>query len=260
MADPDPWRNRLRATFGWPLPLTMATLKRQADDVVPLQKQPPASLVLLASLLKLVGETERSTAVLQIAWQRFPGDFWVNHRLGMSPWSQGRFAGPEEALRFSTAAVAARPYSAPAHANLGLALAGNGKVEEAIACYHKAIELDPKLAHAQYHLGYALYRKGKPDAAITCWKKAIALDPRFAWAHFNLGTALAGKGQLDAAIACWKKAIALDPKLASAHFNLGLALKQQGKFDEAIASYRNAIEVDPSNVNARNELGLALGR
>src|SRR5262249_27686307 len=109
---------------------------------------------------------------------------------------------------------------AQAHTSLGVALAGKGQLDEAIACFRKALALDPKDAQAHTNLGNALRRKGDLDGAIACYRTAIALDPKHATAHHNLGKALAQKGRVDEAIACYKKAIELDPKYAGADLAL----------------------------------------
>jgi tetratricopeptide (TPR) repeat protein len=145
-----------------------------------------------------------------------------------------------------------------AHNNLGHALYGQEKVEEAIACFRQAIALDPKDSLAHYNLGYALYGKGKVDEAIACFRKAIALDPKHAGAHHNLGLTLWRKGQVDEAINCWRKAIALDPKFALPHFALGRELLQQGRFAHAQASTRRALDLlapqDPLRQTASRQL------
>jgi superkiller protein 3 len=257
-ADPDPWRNGLRAALGRPLGESAAALKKLAADGKFLEQQPAASLVLLARMLAQVGEGERSAAVLRSAWRRFPGDFWVNFNLGGSSWSRYHYERPEEAVRFLTAAVAARPGSFPAYNNLGNALKDQGKLDEAIACYRQAIKLDPKHAKAHSNLGAALANQGKQDEAIACYRQAIKLDPKLAMAHNNLGLALAKQGKQDEAIACYRQAIKLDPKFAPAHDNLGIALTKQGKLDEAIAACRQAIKLDPKYAPAHSNLGNAL--
>jgi tetratricopeptide (TPR) repeat protein len=72
------------------------------------------------------------------------------------------------------------PEDAPAYNDLGNALLGKGRVDEAIACFRKALAFAPKHARAHNYLGAALVRKGQVDAAISSWRKATALDPKYA--------------------------------------------------------------------------------
>jgi tetratricopeptide (TPR) repeat protein len=69
----------------------------------------------------------------------------------------------------------------------------------------------------------ALHEKGKVEVAIACYHRAI-LDPKHAYAHHNLGTPLHGKGQVDEAIEGFRTAIASDPKYAYAHATCSLSI------------------------------------
>ena len=60
-----------------------------------------------------------------------------------------------------------KPDYAEAHDNLGLALAGRGQVDEAIACYQKALEINPDLAKAHNNFGVLLGQGGRFDEAIV---------------------------------------------------------------------------------------------
>jgi tetratricopeptide (TPR) repeat protein len=233
-ADPDPGRNGLRAAFGRPPGEAAAALKKLAANGKFLEQQSAASLVLLAGRLKAVGEGARSAAVLRSAWQRFPGDFWVNFDLGLSLWSDSNrhYERPEEAVRFLTVAVAARPSSFATHYNLGKALYLQGKLDESIAASRQAVKLYPKGSNAHYMIGLALFKQGKLDEAIGWFRKAIKLYPEHALAHLNLGSALGFPGKLEEAIACYRQAIKLDPKEVGVHHYLATAERMaavQGK-------------------------------
>jgi superkiller protein 3 len=128
-----------------------------------------------------------------------------------------------------------------AHTNLGIALYGNGEVDEAIACFQKAIALDPKFAMAHDNLGLALADKGQWDEAIACFQKAIALDPKYAAAHNNLADVLANAADPKLrdpvqAVAEAKKAIELEPKVGVAWNTLGEAYYRTGQWQEAITA------------------------
>jgi tetratricopeptide (TPR) repeat protein len=70
--------------------------------------------------------------------------------------------------------------------NLGLALAGQGKLDEAIAEYRHAIELDPKNGDPHNNLGLTLKDQGKLDDAIAEYHHAIELNPKNENAHAAL--------------------------------------------------------------------------
>ena len=138
-----------------------------------------------------------------------------------------------------------RQADAVTHYERGVALAVEGKLDEAIAEYRAAIRIKPDLAEAHSSLGVALAEQGKLDEAIAEYRAAIRMPPDFAETHYFLGKALAVQGKLDEAIDEFRAAIRIEPDNAEAHFILGLALAGQGKLDEAIAEYRAAIRIKP---------------
>jgi serine/threonine-protein kinase len=291
-ADPDPWRNGLRDQLDGG---DITALRRLADDVSTLDRQPTPSLILLSRSLKQRGEPERARGVLGRAWRRDPGDFWVNFDSGMVHWdgsSYGRDWQINEAIRFLSAAVSLRPRgfapyiafgvaerdrgqyeqaaaafrkalalnpdSVKAHNNLGMVLKAQGHLDEAVVQYREAIRLGPDAADPHYNLGLALKAQGHLDEAAAQYREAIRLDPDFADAHKNLGNILVAQGRLDEAIAECRKAIKHKPDDAEAHVNLGNILDEQGHFDEAAAAYREAIKHKPDDAAAHGRLGLAL--
>jgi serine/threonine protein kinase/Flp pilus assembly protein TadD len=259
--DPEPLRDRLRATWGQPVANVRDDLRRLAESI-DVRAQHPATLFILARTLAMVALPDSAMRILWAAQSLHPGDFWLNMELGHHHLVQRN--DQEGAVRFYTAAVAIRPQSGIAHGLLGALLIKQKKFDEAIALYRKAIELDPKLDLAHVNFGYALYAKGLLDEAIAEGHKALELVPKNANArnrahlHNNLGNALAAKGRVDEAILEFKKAIELDPKNAPAHNGLGTRLRVKGRVDEAIAEYKKAIELDPRYATPHTCLGNAL--
>ena len=102
---------------------------------------------------------KRLLALLRRAQQAFPGDFWINHDLGMA---LGDCQPPqhEEAIRFLTVAVALRPDSAELRFNLGSTLARAGRLDEALVACRQAIGLKPDYSMAHLDLGVAPRREG----------------------------------------------------------------------------------------------------
>jgi tetratricopeptide (TPR) repeat protein len=224
------------------------------------------------------------------AQRRYPGDYWINYRLGQKLVGKGA-EHADEAIGYLRAAIAVRPSPEPyfqlgkglaqrarwdeavaayrtaielgggtasTHTGLGYALEGQGKPAEAVACFRRAIELDSAAAGRHVNLGRALRKLAKLDEAVASYQKAIELDPKRGEYHSAIGLVRAQQGKLVEATALFRTAIALDPKDVAAHHNLGVALNNQGKVDEAIASYRAAIELDPKHSLAHHNLGACL--
>src|SRR5262249_37663865 len=150
-----------------------------------LSKQPAVTLSLLGHvvLTKVLrqgpqqaqpGDVNAAEKVLRQGRQAHPGDFWLEHDLGLC---LGKVKPPkhEEAVRFLTAAVALRSRSPGAHVNLGNALNGQGKHKEAEAAHREAIRLEPDFAEAHNNLGDALSDQGKHKEAEAAFREAIRL-------------------------------------------------------------------------------------
>jgi tetratricopeptide (TPR) repeat protein len=147
---------------------------------------------------------------------------------------------------------------APAYSNLGTALRALGRQEEAVHAYEQALKLQPDFAGAHYNLANLLLDAGNPAAAATEFRRALQSEPASAEVHSNLGIALAATGHGDEAISEFRRAIALDPSAAKAHRNLGDALSASGAQAEAIASLRRAAELEPGDAAIQYDLGSAL--
>jgi serine/threonine protein kinase/tetratricopeptide (TPR) repeat protein len=256
--------------------LMTAVRGRDSATLVRLMQEPafrdvaPGTLTLLAGELAAVKEWTAAERLLRAGVERYPGDFWLNHELGMVLNNQTP-KRPEEAVRYLTAALALRSDSPLVYNNLGLALNATHDKQAAIRCYRTALRIDPKCALVHHNLGVALYEKGQLDEAIAEHREAIRLKKGFVEAHFNLGNALQAKGKLDEAIAEFREAIRLKGDYSEARFNLGNALQAKGqlddaiteqceahlilgnalfgkgKMDEAIACYRKVLELDPKH-------------
>ena len=150
------------------------------------------------------------------------------------------------------------PNNFHAQTQLGIALAGLGRLDEAIVAFRRAIQIAPESPEAHNNLGNALRERGRFDEAVAACRRALELKPDFAEALVNLGASVAAQGQLEQAIAAYRRALEIKPDLPHAHNNLASALRESGRFDEAIAACRRALDLDPRFPEAHNNLGASL--
>jgi tetratricopeptide (TPR) repeat protein len=259
------------------------------------EKLPAASLVMLAQESASRRQWVAAERLLRAGLEQRPGDFWLNHELGML-FKKQQPPRAEEAVRYLTAALALRPDSPGVHLNLGNALKAKGDREGAICRYQAALHINPNYAAAHFGLGRALGEKNDVEGAIRHYRAATRIAPNHAeahnnlglllgneikdlegairefraalgskgpfpeahCAHFNLGNALARKGQLDEAIAAYREAILLKKDHPEAHRSLGNALRDTGRLDEAIAVYHEALRLKKDFPEAHIDLGTAL--
>jgi Flp pilus assembly protein TadD len=279
-ADPDSWRNRLRDVLerGGEDGRTLKELAAAARDDLP-----PVTALLLAKLAQGTGAAERTLDVLRQVRQRHPGDFWINYTLAVYLSCLGSLHG-EEVLRYHTAAVALKPWSARAHLERGDALAKKGLLDEAIAEFRDTVRLlnnDAEgiesngiwrdviasqggttkaakvtmqgYAEAHAKLAKALRQKGLLD-------EAQRIEGPSAYFHLSEGKRLMLQGDLDGSIVELQEAIRLKKDDAEAHNALGTALMLNGRLDEAIDKYREAIRLQKDFAMAHFNLGSLLLR
>jgi tetratricopeptide (TPR) repeat protein len=171
-------------------------------------------------------------------------------------WVQVRYW--ENSMALSKHAVEVTVNNYHMHNNLGVALAHQGKMREAMAQYTEALRIHPGLAHVKNNIGSILFREGKIQEAIDYYTEALKIDPNYADAHSNFGVALVREGKIQEAIAHYKEALRIKPDYAEVHNNLGFALARQGKNQDAIDHFSEALRIKPDYVDAFNNLGVAL--
>src|SRR5262249_42166823 len=183
------------------------------------------SLHLLGTGLARAGDQVLAESVLRSAQGRHPGDVWINYELGGALEGLSR---RDEAIRFYTAARAIRPETAH---ELAHALGAPGPGDEALAVFRDRRRLRPGNARHLTCLGSLLKDRGLSREASE-----------------------AG----EAAVAAGREGIRLKPNDAAAHFQFGRALSAQVHWDEAIAEFRTAIRLKPEDPNAHHSLGVIL--
>jgi len=288
LADPNPWRGRLRAALDQPRGKDRLVTLRAIADSARVEDMPAVSLDLLGVSLLDEGDAQAAADLLLKAQRAHPSDGWLKYNLARSLDKLGR---TEEAIRYLMAARTIHPETAHdlAHAleRMGEAdeaivmfrdlirlrgteernlvcLAGvlqnQGVLAEAVTQLREAIRLKPDNARAHNNLGFALKCQGKLDDAMLEYRAAIRIEPDDAKAHINLGLLLfVDKHEYAAAAAEYREAIRIKPDDAESHNDLGLALRGQGRLDDAITEYRASISIKPDDARTHNNLGGALG-
>ncbi len=180
--------------------------------------------------------------------------------------------------------------------NLGMALYGAGRIDEAAGTFRKALKLNPRSAVCFMYIGRCCLARerlteaasalngalrlhpewpealdafallslavGRPDKAITFVRRALAVEPGRTASQQLGGTACERIGDYEEAAALYRAVIASVPE-PPALIGLAMALQRLGRHDEALSVFDQAIESNPSDPAPRHGLGsslLALGR
>ena len=98
-------------------------------------------------------------------------------------------------------AIALDPGHAEAHLNVGrLLLHQAGELATAETHYRQACAARPTSALAAFNLGVALEDRGDVTQAMVAYKRAVKFDPEHGEAHFNLGRLCESSGDVSAAL------------------------------------------------------------
>ena len=106
------------------------------------------------------------------------------------------------------------------HYNLGVVLARNGVLDDAIKQYRVALNLKPDYVEAYYNLGNAFARKGDVETAIFNYRKALQFNPDFFQSYYNIAKILYGQGKVNKAIHNYQKALTINNQTPQTLFNL----------------------------------------
>ena len=142
--------------------------------------------------------------------------------------------------------------------NLGLALGGSGRYDEAAAHFEKALQIDRNFYDGLVGMGVTREFQGRLPEAIDYFQAAIHSQPDTPTAHLQLGRVLWKQNSDQAALEEIGRAWQLAPKDADIRADFGLALQLVGRIPEAIEQFHVALRVNPNNAETHANLGLAL--
>lgn len=148
-------------------------------------------------------------------------------------------------------------------ADLGAALAKQGRIDEAVKAADKAVQLTPDHADLWRNLGNVLIDAGRGSDALLCFQHALKLDPRQWEAAYKAGQLLYDLGRFEEALSHLESSLERRPDSAPTLHMRALVLKSLNRLDEALADSRRAIELDPTNADSHGNLAKvleALGR
>jgi serine/threonine protein kinase/Flp pilus assembly protein TadD len=257
LADPDDWRNQVRDA--------LEHGKREALNelaaLAPTSKLPVQTLSLLAVGLDL----EHCETFLRKAQRDHPDDFWINFQLAWTLHCGPNRGKLDDAVRFYTAALAARPKNAPCWKYLGDVLCLHRKLEDADAAYRKAIDLEPgnRPAHAGLvRCAFMIHHKGQTrqlrERAIVALCAALKVDPPDGSYRAGLCQLLLDDVKGSVPIPEIETALPTNLDRSLLHYSLGCALRRKGQGDAAIGEFREAIRLREDCVDAHYHLGAAL--
>lgn len=129
----------------------------------------------------------------------------------------------------------------------GVAFHRQGRIDDALRCYHKVLKKLPRHFTAAYLAGVGHLLRGEPAEARRLLAVAVNENPTNIDAQADYGTALAMTGAPDAALAAFDRALAINPRHPGACLNRANTLATLNRLAEALDALATAHAADPSN-------------
>ncbi len=249
----DPWRRevwrayraRRRDVTPWPTALLTETPGN------------PEDVLFLGSML--AGDPDRrvelrAAQLLELATEHLPDEYWPHFLLGY--WKAEalpEIVDLEQAIEHDYRAVAIRPGSYTALANLGHSLLLANRNTEALHVLERAARLAPDDALSHGNLGEALRRLGRLDEALRAHDRSIALDSTRSRPYLNRSLVHSQLGDHAAAERDLRRALELEPGYVKAWIRLGAVLEQQGQIDAALQELDRGLERIPDSPDLNAE-------
>lgn len=180
-------------------------------------------------------------------------DLETLYAAGLTAYQAGDFSAAEMAFR---EVLLGAPDSAVVHNSLGMALAQQGRLEEAAQEYAAATALDAGYATAWFNLGVVRLALADPAGAEGALLQAAAVDGDFAAAHLKLADLYVEQGRNSEAEARYLQAIRAGPELVEAHLGLGLLYASQEDWSKAQNALETGLALAPDSLEIRYHLGV----
>ena len=147
-------------------------------------------------------------------------------------------------------AVAANPLDGRVQMNLGVVLADEGRLKEAVPVLRAALTLLPHDNLLLSNLGTVLHRIGEYHESAKLYTRALALTPASPNLRYNLANSLMDLGiQTDLSLLAYSveeytECLALDATYPGAMNNLGNALKEMDLFVPALRAWQTSLRLE----------------
>lgn len=139
--------------------------------------------------------------------------------------------------------------------NLGVTKSQSGDRTGAIEAYKKCLEFSPGDLDATKNLALALASEGRHDEALPLFRK-LSTGTSSVEAKSNYAAALAREGDMDGAIQIWREIVRANPDQHTVRLNLANALWAKGDHATARFHFATVLKARPSDPNALNGVGL----
>ena len=169
--------------------------------------------------------------------------------LGTLTWRQAGIYRDD--VTFYQHIIALNPVAHDAHLNLSAALSARGRKEEALAAALTAVEQRPDSADGYNNVGEALIGLRRFDEAEQYLRRGQKINPRHPNTLLNLVVALERQERYEEALAGYDDILKLNPEDIKIHVGRGSLLVRMRRYAEAFESLKPAVARPPALPSAR---------
>lgn len=173
---------------------------------------------------------------------------------------EGLLGKNSQAIELFRRAVSMARSDPKLHLDLGLALADNDEMNEALLEISTALKLDPKLADGFVVRGRIFSDLKRFDDAAKSYSTATQVDPHLAKAWYYWATSEMQRDNYAKASELLEHAIRIEPENAADLRLLGQCLAYQSHYAAAAEAWRRVLAIDPDDSKTTYLLSQALRR
>jgi tetratricopeptide (TPR) repeat protein len=177
---------------------------------------------------------------------------------GLAAYERGDFTNAAAEFGRIVSLDPREPQRSTAHYDLGLALAGAGRLDLAAREFEAAALSDPGFLAALADLVSVDLERGDAAGARRAAGRLLALAPDSARALYGAGLAALRAGDAAAARDAFSTLLKKNPAYATAHYDVALAELRLGRYGEAEREIRAALDLAPRFARAHLALGMVL--
>lgn len=202
-----------------------------------------------------VGRLDDARAALDEALRHDPRRADAHHLLGLVCHHQGDGAMAERHLR---AALANRPGEPAILSDLGIALAAQGRLDDAVDVLARAVAAAPSFTTAAHHLGETLLALGRPEEALAALMGAARHLAGDADVFAAVGDCYRALGSLSQAERAYAAALMRDPAHARAQAGKAALPTPQEEDGDLLDRLEAAAQASPGDAGVQAALAVEL--
>ena len=256
--NPDFLDARIRLAETYLLEKEAEKAEKQIREVYRLAPKREKTVMLIAGLKILKGETGQAVRILEKLASDNPDHFRVHARLGLLYYNTGRYDKAAEVLK---KAYDMEPSALGLLEIIADSYIKKGQYETAYAVIEESMNHaggGTSAATLENLKGEIMIQNGREEKALAHFDKARRLDSDFIKPVLYAAEILRHQKQFNRAAELYRQAVEIDPDNATALMGLGYSHDVLGNASQAEKFYNRVLDVDPFHVMASNNLAFLL--